>query len=405
MKWILWLVPVLAIGAGFLYLQQLRSAPPEVGFVKVRQEPLVSAVSTNGKVEPLEYAGVRSERDGAVLRVHVEKGQVVAKGAVVAELDATVAKADLASAETRIAQARAELESLRQGGRTRDVADINASIDRARLDLANARGQVESLTRLVEKKAATGYELEQARQRVAAAEAEIRGLEQRRGSLVSAVDRTSVESRIRELEISASLARQQIAQAVVRSPIAGTVYQLDIRPGAYLRPGDLVGYVGLLDRVRVVLYVDEPELGNVQVGQEVTVTWDALPGRKWSGTVEKLPTQITTLGSRQVGEVLSVIENEQRSLIPNTNVNAEIRTRSISSAMTIPKEALRRVEGKTGVFVLQADETVRWQPVELGAASVTRLQVTSGLSTGTAVALPTDVVLTQGMKVKPSLQP
>lgn len=405
MKWILWLAPVLAIGAGLLYLQQLRSAPPEVGFVRVRQEPLVSAVSTNGKVEPLEYAAVRSERDGAVLRVRVEKGQVVAKGAVIAELDATVAKADLASAETRIAQARAELESLQQGGRTRDVAEINASIDRARLDLSNARSQVESLARLVEKKAATGYELEQARQRVTAAEAEIRGLEQRRGSLVSAVDRTSAESRIKESEIAASLARQQIAQAVVRSPIAGTVYQFDIRPGAYLRPGDLVGYVGLLDRVRVVLYVDEPELGNVQVGQEVTVTWDALPGRKWSGTVEKLPTQITTLGSRQVGEVLSVIANEQRSLIPNTNVNAEIRTRSLPSAITIPKEALRRVEGKTGVFTLQPDETVRWQPVELGAASVTRLQVTSGLSTGTAVALPTDVVLTQGMQVKPSIQP
>lgn len=405
MKWILWLVPLLAIGAGIFYLQQLRSAPPEVGFVKVRQEPLVSAVSTNGKVEPLEYAAVRSERDGAVLRVRVEKGEVVAKGAVIAELDATVAKADLASAETRIAQARAELESLQQGGRTRDVAEINASIERARLDLANARSQVESLARLVEKKAATGYELEQARQRVTAAEAEIRGLEQRRGSLVAAVDRTSAESRIKESEIAASLARQQIAQAVVRSPIAGTVYQLDIRPGAYLRPGDLVGYVGLLDRVRVVLYVDEPELGNVQVGQEVTVTWDALPGRKWSGTVEKLPTQITTLGSRQVGEVLSVIANEQRSLIPNTNVNAEIRTRSIPSAITIPKEALRRVEGKTGVFTLQPDATVRWQPVELGAASVTRLQVTSGLSTGTAVALPTDVVLTQGMQVKPSIQP
>lgn len=405
MKWLLWLIPVVAIGAGILYVQQLRSAPPEVSFVKARQEPLTSAVSTNGKVEPLEYAAIRSEREGSVLRVRVEKGQAVAKGAVIAELDATGPKADLASAETRIAQARAELESLQQGGRTRDIAEINASIDRARLDLTNARSQVESLTRLVDKKAATGYELDQAKQRVAAAEADIRGLEQRRGALVSPIDRTSIESRIKESEIAASLARQQIAQAVVRAPIGGTVYQLDIRPGAYLRPGDLAGYIGLLERVRVVLYVDEPELGNVQVGQAVTVTWDALTGRKWGGTVEKLPTQITTLGSRQVGEVLSVIENEQRSLIPNTNVNAEIRTKEIPAAITIPKEALRRVEGKTGVFLLQPDETIRWQPVELGAASVTRLQVTSGLNAGAAVALPTDTALTPGMKIKPAVQP
>jgi HlyD family secretion protein len=405
MKRLLWLVPVLAIAGGVYYLQQLRSAPPEVGFVKAKQEPLVSAVSTNGKVEPLEFAAIRAEREGAVPRVRIEKGQAVAKGAVVAELDAAAARADLASAEARIAQARAELEALQQGGRTRDIAEINASVDRARLDLANARGQVESLQRLVEKKAATGYELEQARQRVTAIEAEIRGLEQRRGSLVSASDRTGAETRVKEAEIAASLARQQIAQAVVRVPLAGTVYQLDVRPGSYLRPGDLVGFVGLLERVRVVLYVDEPELGNVQVGQPVTVTWDAMPGRQWTGTVEKLPTQITTLGSRQVGEVLSVIDNEGRSLIPSTNVNAEIRTKSIPGAITIPKEALRRQEGKTGVYVLQQDQTIRWQPVELGAASVTRLQVTSGLAVGTAVALPTDVVLTPGMKVQASVQP
>jgi HlyD family secretion protein len=135
----------------------------------------------------------------------------------------------------------------------------------------------------------------------------------------------------------------------------------------------------------------------------VSVTWDALPGREWRGTVEKMPTQIVALGSRQVGEVLCRIDNPDQRLLPQTNINAQIRTNVAENALTIPKEVLRRENGETGVFTLQGpDNTVRWQAVKLGTASVTRLEVVSGLGEDRLVALPTDVPLQTGMRVTPS---
>jgi hypothetical protein len=72
------------------------------------------------------------------------------------------------------------------------------------------------------------------------------------------------------------------------------------------------------------------------------------------------------------------------------------------SALTIPKEALRRQTGQVGVFLLQPDNTIVWRAIAIGTSSITRVQVTHGLAEGQAVALPTDVALKNGEKVRPA---
>ena len=158
--------------------------------------------------------------------------------------------------------------------------------------------------------------------------------------------------------------------------------------------------IGQLDRVRVRVYVDEPELGRVSVGQPVDITWSAQPGKHWNGTVEKGATGIVALGTRQVGEVLCTIDNPGHELVPGTNVDAEIRTTVVESAVTIPRESLRREASGLGVYLL-AGETVRWRPVQTGASSITRIAVTAGLREGDAIALPSDEVLKDGVRVQP----
>ena len=69
------------------------------------------------------------------------------------------------------------------------------------------------------------------------------------------------------------------------------------------------------------------------------------------------------------------------------NVNAEIRSREVQNALTIPKEVVRRTGTDSGVFKL-VDDKVVWQKVKLGVASVTRIQVLDGLSESDRVALP-----------------
>lgn len=405
MKSLLWLLPLAAIAGAAWWIQAQKNAPPEVSVTKPQRQRLVSAVATNGKVEPLEWVIVRSEREGAVIRLNAQNGQQVSQGSVLAELATTEAKNDLAAAEAKIAQVRAELDLLNSGGRTRDITEIEGAINRARQEIATLRPQYESLLRLEQKKAVTKREVEEIKGRIDQQELELRNLQARRETLVSVPDKTVAQARLREAETAATQARHRISLGVIRAPISGVIYQLEVRGGAYLRPGDPVGNIGKLDRVRVHVYVDEPEVGNVRIGQPVAITWDALPGKQWSGTVEKLPTQIIALGARQVGEVICIIDNAERQLIPQTNVNAEIRTNVVENALTIPKEVLRRDRGETGVYVVQADSRVVWRKVQLGFANITRIEVKEGLAETDQVVLPTDTPLQDGLLVRTTAEP
>lgn len=392
------LAVLVMVGALFGWAYLRRSAPPAVPFTRVKRETIVSTLVTNGKVEPLAFALVRAEREGPVERVLVSRGDPVKKGQLLVELDARDARADLAAAQSRITQARAEIDVLRGGGRRSEQTEIENQIARARLELQTAERELASSRRLAEKKAGTQEEVRRGEEAAERARLQIASLERRRGALVAPQDVTVAESRLQDAQTAASLAQQRIEQSFIRSPIDGRLYQFDIRGGAFLRPGDLVGSVGTLERLRVIIYVDEPELGRVDRGMPVTVTWDAQPGRHWKGVVEEVPTQIVTFGTRQVGEVLAMILNEDGELLPGTNVNVEVRSRVVENVASIPKETLRRDANGFGVFLLQG-ETVVWRPVQLGVTSVTRAQVTQGLNEGDAVALPTERTLQTGERV------
>jgi HlyD family secretion protein len=394
----LWLLGAIAVASLAWFLSALRNQPPEVRFAKVVRETIVSSVPTNGKVEPIESAVARAARSGPVERILTDRGRHVAAEAPLVEIDATDAHAEWASAEARISQARADLELIGRGGRASDLADIDGSIASAKLELQKAQTEYDAQVRLEAAKAATRFDVSTAKDRVDKVQVQIRSLEQRRAALVTpASDRAAVEARMREAQAAAQLAETRMRLSVVRAPIDGVVYQFDLKRGAYLNAGDPVASIGRLERVRVKVYVDEPDLGRVARGMPVVITWDALPGRQWNGEVDHTPTEIVALGTRQVGEVVCVIENPGDDLLPGTNVFAEIRSQSIEGALTIPKEAVRRELGQAGVFTLDGNKLV-WKKVNLGIGNTTRAQV-EGLKEGDPVALPFDKPLKTGMQV------
>ncbi len=402
---ILLVIVVVALLAGGAWMAvSLRNQPPEVPFARVARETIASSVPTNGKVEPIEWGEARAEAMGTVQTVLVQRGALVSKGAALVELDSGEARAELATAEARVSQAHADLDVIERGGRATDLSAISIEEERDKLELAAAQKESDSLQRLLSKQAATAYEVSQAKDRVERALAQLRSLDPRRKALIAPQDRAAAEARLRDAEAAVALAGDRIRKSVVRTPLAGMIYQLDLKPGAYLEAGGLVATIGQLDRVRVKVFVDEPDLGRVSTGKTVVITWDARPGKQWTGVVDKTPTQIEAMGTRQVGEVLCVIANPGRELLPGTNVNAEIRTEQVANVLTVPKEAVRREHGENGVFALAAgasgQQIATWKPVTLGVGSTTRTQV-EGLKDGDAVALTSDKPLRDGMPVAP----
>lgn len=395
---ILFVIPVVALA---WWIHRRAAAAPDVPFAKVRRETLVSTLETNGKVEPSQWVVVRAARPGIIRKVNVKNGDAVLKGAAIAELDSRDAAAELSSAQAALAGARAQLEVLRDGAATSARVDIDNEIARNRADLATAQREYEALKRLVAKHAATGQELSAAALRIENLKASIAALERKRAVLVTSTDRAAAQAKVDEAQAAVAQARIRVEQSRIASPMSGMVYNLAARDGAYVNIGDPIANVGVIDMVRVRVYVDEPELGRVSKGMPVTITWDAMPNREWKGEVETLPTEVIALNTRQVGEVVCTIANPGIELIPGTNVNAEIVSQVVANGLTIPKEAIRRLNNNAvGVYVLNGGH-VAWRPVTLGASSITRAAVTSGLQQGEMVALTTGEPLVNGQRVNP----
>jgi HlyD family secretion protein len=399
-----WLAIIL-VGGGAIgtWVAMRKSSPPEVGFTKATRETLVSSLNTNGKVEPIEWMPVRSERMGVITRTWVTRGQLVRKGDPLVELDTRVVSADLSKAQAAIQEAQAQEQVLMQGGRIAERQQIDADLARTRLDLDAAQKSYQVLERLVAKQAATRQELDSTHQLVEQLQLKIQSLEKNKSALVTGTDKDIAKARLQQAQSAASVAQTNLDLSAIRAPMSGTLYDFDLKQGSYVNPGDPIAKVGRLDRVRVTVYVDEPDLGKVRQGELVTITWDALPGHQWKGKVDKLPAQIVPLGTRQVGEVACVIENPDRDLLANANINADIQASVVENAIAIPKDAVRRQGSDTGVLLLDGDHVV-WHKVTLGLSNYTKSQVLTGLNDGDAVALTSEKPIQNGSRVRPVFQ-
>jgi HlyD family secretion protein len=398
-KWLVLLLAIVAAVIGWGFLRQ--NAPLKATFVQVKRQKLVSTLPTNGKAEPIEWEPVRAETSGLVTKVAAQEGQTVSKGALLAEMRDPTLAADIEAAQAKVEESRANLAALEAGGRPADLAEIDGNLARDRFDLQKAQNDLAVLRRLEQKSAATPFDVQTAADKVRQLEIDIAGLEKRRTSLVARPEVDAAKARLQDAETALELARQRAAQSVIRAPMAGEVYGLAVRQGTYLNTGDLVANIGRLDRLRVRVYVDEPLLGRVAEGEPVTIRWEALPGKEWKGTVVSMPTSIQSLGSRQVGEVMCIIENPGRDLIPGTNVDAEIRTAVMDNALVIPKEALHH-DAAGDYVLLRQGETVQRRAVKTGNSTVTLIQITEGLAEGDEVAMPGSDNLKPGARVEAS---
>lgn len=376
-----------------------REKVAELDFVPAARETLLAEISTNGKVEPAEWTPVRAPRAGLVARVVVKLGDRVSAGSLLAELDTREERAEVQRAEARLQQARAELAVLAAGGRAAERAALDASVRQLNTEADQLRREISTLDRLLARKAATVQEKTALADRLAAIEAQLAGLAQRRAALSDALERSPAEARVREAGLALDLARQKVSEASLVSPRAGVVYALSVKAGSYLQPGDAVAEIGDLSQLRIRVFVDELDLGRVQRNLPAVFTWDGLPGRRWEGAVEALPSQVSALGSRQVGEVLTRVSSPQQDLPAGANVNARIRTNQADNALSLPKECLLREQSQTYVFVLEK-ERLRKRAVRTGASSATRVEIVDGVKENERAAVLTGDPLADGQLVR-----
>jgi RND family efflux transporter MFP subunit len=316
----------------------------------LQRGPLVS-----GRLAPEQQATVRAEVGGSVVAVLAEPGEDVREGAVLARLDAAALRDQMLSARSAVSSAQTSLEV--------------------------ARREAERMRTLVEAGAAAEQQHETARRNATAAAAQL----------------ADAEARL-------ALAREQIAQTTVRSPITGTISERPVNAGDVVQPGTALFTVVDPSSMRLEGAIPAGQLTEVDVGDPVQFEVTGYPDRTFEGQI----TRINPTADPATGQVrlFASIPNAEGDLVGGLFARGRISVEQ-AAGLIVPASAIGETEGQPMVAIVR-NNIVRHLPVEIVLRDplAERVLIRDGLQPGDVVLLGAAQGLTEGTEVRiPSRAP
>lgn len=292
-------------------------------------------IRLSGNIEATD-AQVSFKVAGRVVERPVDEGQVVRAGELIARLDDSELKQEVARQEAQVAVAQAQLREFATGFRPEEVAQAQAAAEAAKAESDRAAADLVRQKALLEREVISRREFDAS---LSAADASAARLRQARENLAlfhRGYRSEKVEAAgasLRQAEASLELARTKLAEARVASPLDGVVLSKSVEVGEFVSPGTPVVTVSDLSRVWLRAYVDGADLGRVKLGQKVRVRTDSFPGKAYEGSVsyispeaEFTPKTVQTKKERVrlVYRIKIDLENPARELKPGMPADAEI---------------------------------------------------------------------------------
>ena len=387
-RWWLWAAAVVVLLAVFFTARYFLRERLPVRVAPVEHAMLVNTISTNGRVEPVANYQFYSPIATTVKAVYAQEGDTVPAGKLLVALDDVAARAQVASAESALRNALANSIAVEHNGTLTERQASAAEIAQDQLSVEQAKRDLDALIKLASTGAASPSEVAAARNRLDSAQASLTAAEQRARQRFSPEDMARATSAVADAKAALNAAQHVESQTEIRAPITGTIYSMDASPSEFSAAGNLLLEIADLHNERVRGYFDEPDLGRLAVGQPVVIRWDAKPGVEWHGHISRLPSDVVTYTTRNVGEALIDFDAPPDGLLPDTNVTLTVTTSSLPDTLSMPREALHEQNGKYFAFKVENDELVR-APITIGTPNLTQVPILSGLEVGDTVAIVT----------------
>ena len=386
-RWI-WLSAAIGLAIIFYFVRMATRSRIPIRVATVVRSELRKTTPTNGQVEPQPQVNYEAHAPfpGLIKALYIHEGQKVSQGTLLLSMDDTDARARLATALAALRTAQENYNAMLQGGTQAERLSLSGELTKAQIDRDQAQHDLEALKKLQLTGAASPSEVASAQQRLDMDNATLANLQQRKSNSYDAGDLNRSKAALADAQAGFEAAQQVMNQANVHAPFRGTVYLIPVSRTEYVQQGSLLLAMADLSRMQVRAYFDEPEIGNLHVGQPVTILWDARPDKTWHGHIARVPSTIITYTTRNVGEVLVTIDDADNDLLPNTNVRVTALVANEPNALNIPREALHTENGQAYVYRVERDILHRTN-VRVGNLNLTQVEILGGLKEGDVVAL------------------
>ena len=309
-------------------------APVAVKMSRVEATALPQTITAVGSLRSDESVTLRPEVAGRITEIRFQEGQPVVKGMPLVRLDPTINQAEVRQARANLTLAKAKYE------RSADLAGRNFISGQAKDEARN------------------------------------------------------------NLEIAAStvaLAEARLAKLEIRAPFSGIIGLRSVSVGDYVAPGTDLVKLEAIDPLKVDFRVPEVFLRDVQAGQPVEVSLDALPGKVYDGKVFALDPLVDAAGRSLV--IRAQVRNQDAAMRPGMFARVRLITRVDKDAMILPEEALVPQGSEQFVFKV-VDSRVSRVKVETGQRRDGKVEIVSGLGKDDLVVTAGQAKLREGATVR-----
>jgi RND family efflux transporter MFP subunit len=329
---------------------------------RVRLEPLAQKVPVLGRLVARQAGEVAARINGPVEAFHVEVGDRVEAGQVVAELNRTylraqrdLAAAGLATARARKATALAQLQLARQELKRLAALKKSAAFNQARHD--------------------------DARQKVAIAEAQV----------------AEAEAAVFSAQADLELDKINLSYTEIRVPYSGVISQRMTEAGAYLQTGDPVGRMVGDRSLEIEADIPVQRLAGVDPGTRVGVTLD--DGTTHGATVRAVVPEENPLTRTRAVRFIPEFGATARPLAADQSVTVYVPVGAPRNVLTVHKDAVIKLGPASLVYVVEGD-TAEMRRITLGEPTGSRYEVLDGLREGESVVVRGNERLRPGDKVR-----
>lgn len=358
----------------------------KVQVISPKYEDLHTEVNTTGSVVPLDEFPARANFSGMVEEINVHLGQKVHPGQLLVTMKDQYALSRLDQAKVTLDGARAAAEVAASNGSPAERVGYEADLDKARTEQRNAAAALASMQDLLRRGSVSQGEVEQASQRLTAANTSLKTMQEQNARRFTPADLKGAQDKLAAAQAAYEAEKISYGNAYVTSPIQGTVFVIPIARYDFVPAGADLLRVADLTHIQVHADFDEPDLAKLHDGQAVKITWDGKPNYAWHGHVLHAPMAVTAAGPRSIGMCTISVEDATGDLPADSHVTVVVTTGVHSHVLTIPREALH-FEGANRFVFRVVDGKLARTPVQVGLVNLFDAEITSGLKESDAVVM------------------
>ncbi|MCE5199948.1 MAG: efflux RND transporter periplasmic adaptor subunit [Armatimonadota bacterium] len=281
----------------------LSAAKAKLAVVKVPTRNQDRMIAEN-KVAAAEANLENKEADYKRYKMLLDKGAIAASSFDVVKTQYTIAKTDLKTAKDQLAL-------IKEGGRSEDVSAAQSQVAVAREQLRSAKANASQ-------------------------------------NMLRQEDVKSALAAVQQAQATLSLAKQQLANTYIKSPISGQMATRSTEPGQVVSPGQALGSVVSMGSLYFKGEVSETEIASIQKGREVKVRVDAVKGHEFKGVVDEIYPSGSTL-SRNFPVRIRIVD-KSGLIRPGMFARGSVITGMDRNVLLVPKDALEERRGSQMVF-------------------------------------------------------